>query len=291
MRVGFLTQYSEERVKFASEARFDCLEVIVAPGTSLDITDLSKGKLEDVMGIFDKYGVKISAVQTAWDYKNSRALNHLDPDDDKRRECKDYFSRVIKRCKEFGTDVVTTNAWADKSKSVKDNIPIYKKVFGEIAEMAEDGGVRIAIENCPHAGGYPLHIGNIAMSPAVWELMFDAVESKAIGLEYDPSHLVWLGVDYIKGIYDFGERIYHIHAKDTEILESELSRQGIYGEGWWRYRIPGWGRVDWRKFIAALHDVGYRGAMAIEHEDPVFGGERTDEGLKLGLKHLRQFMV
>ena len=86
-------------------------------------------------------------------------------------------------------------------------------------------------------------------------------------------------------------RVYAVHAKDTEILEEQLGYKGIFGQGWWRYRIPGWGMIDWKLIFCALNDVGYNDSIVIEHEDPVFGEERTDEGLKLGLKFLRNFMV
>ncbi len=170
-------------------------------------------------------------------------------------------------------------------------IRYFKEVFTEYARVAEDNGVRIAMENCPHISSYPISIGNIGYSPAVWELLFEAVPSESIGLEYDPSHLVWLGIDYLRGIYDFKERIYAVHAKDTEIVKSDLYKEGILGTNWWRYRLPGLGEINWQKFIGALYDIGYKGDIAIEHEDPVFSGDRMEEGLRLSLKHLKLFVL
>jgi sugar phosphate isomerase/epimerase len=121
---------------------------------------------------------------------------------------------------------------------------------------------------------------NIAYSPEIWKAMFEAVPADNLGLELDPAHMVWQGIDYIKAIYDFGHKIFHTHAKDMEIRRDVLARCGIYGilfdkvddfgHGWWRGRAPGWGEVNWHRFITALLDVGYTGNIDIEHEDPVF---------------------
>ena len=113
-----------------------------------------------------------------------------------------------------------------------------------------------------------------------WDEMFRIIPAENFGLEIDPAHMVWQGIDYIKAVYDFAPRIFHAHAKDTEIRPEILARCGIYGllfdkreefgHGWWRGRAPGWGSVDWKRFITALLDIGYKGNLDIEHEDDVF---------------------
>jgi sugar phosphate isomerase/epimerase len=169
----------------------------------------------------------------------------------------------------------------------------------------------IAMENCPHSSLYPRKIGNIGFSPEMWDALFAAVPSGAIGLELDPSHLFWLGIDIPKAIRSYRDRIFAFHAKDCEIDAEGLSKYGIFGKqigaasawdtGWWRYRLPGLGQIDWKNVFGALYDIDYRGPMIIEHEDPVFGGDRseaglklgpkTEAGLKLGLKYLRRFIA
>ena len=134
--------------------------------------------------------------------------------------------------------------------------------------------------------GHPFKGINIAFTPKVWSLMFEAVNSPNLGLEFDPSHLYWLGTDYIQAIKDFKDKIFHVHAKDTEIFYDKLSEETIYGTGWWRYRLPGLGEIDWQKFIATLYDIDYKGDIAIEHEDPVFSGKKRNQGLEMGYKHL-----
>lgn len=283
MKIGFLTEYSEERVEFAKKTGFECLEIPVIPGSALDIKKLTKAKIKRVRQVFAKNEIRISNLACS--------VNHLDPDENKRRKNNEYFIDVLKISKEFGTNIVTTNTWGDRKKTPKENLSLYKEVFTKYAKIAEDNGVRIAMENCPHMTSYPFFIGNIGYSPAIWELLFEAVPSRAIGLEYDPSHLVWLGIDYLRGIYDFKERIFAVHAKDTEIIKDNLYKEGILGTNWWRYRLPGLGEINWQKFIGVLYDIGYKGDIIIEHEDPVFEGNKTDKGLRLGLKHLKLFVL
>ncbi len=159
------------------------------------------------------------------------------------------------------------------------------------------------IENCPMENwqrfGLP---GNFAYSPELWDALFNEVPSTHFGLNFDPSHLYWLGIDYLQAAKDFCERIFHAHAKDTEILSEGRYRYGIlsrqltqnfWESGWWRYRMPGAGSVDWKAFVSTLKEVGYDFVLSIEHEDPVWEGteEKVKEGLKLGFQHLSQFVT
>jgi sugar phosphate isomerase/epimerase len=297
MQIGFITSYSEERVAFAAAAGFDCLEVSADPGSSLDLDRLSDRDLEQTLAVFRRHRVAVGTVFCS--------VNHLDGDPAKRAESNRYFEKALRACRKLGTRIVGTNAWGDHVAGPERSLETYRTVFARYAAVAEEEGVRIAIENCPHLHGYHVAIGNIGYGPELWEAMFRAVPSEAVGLEFDPSHLVFLGIDHLRAIRQFGGRIYSFHAKDTEIDRERLGRYGWLGRqldrgeerewyggpGWWRYRMPGWGEVDWRLVIRALSDAGYGGPLIIEHEDPVFSGTRHDEGLRLGLKHLRQFVV
>jgi len=283
MRIGFMTEYSEERVKFARKAGFECIEIVAAPGSALDIRKMAKTEIGKIKDILTKNRVKVSSLTCS--------LNHLDPDDGRRKKNNGYFIDVLKIAKEFGANIVTTNVWGDRTKPPKENLPLYKEVFSEYAKIAEESKVRIAIENCPLTNSYPFFIGNIGYSPVMWELLFEAVPSPTIGLQYDPSHLIWLGIDYLRGLYDFKERIYSVHAKDTEIIKDNLYKEGILSTNWWRYRLPGLGQINWQKFMATLYDIGYKGDIIIEQKDPVFCRDRMDEGLKLALKYLKLFVL
>jgi sugar phosphate isomerase/epimerase len=283
MKIGFLTDYSEEIVRWASEVGFGSLELAAGPGSPLDAEKLTSRDIDDVRRVCDRNKIEISAL--------GFYANHLDPDEKVRKRINDYFMKLIDVAAEMDVRVICTFAGRVPELSIEENIPIFKEVFAPYMEKAERRNVKIAIENCPMMGGHPFRGINIAFTPEAWEMMFEAVDSSYLGLEYDPSHLLWLQADYIQAIRDFGDRIFHIHAKDTEIFYHKLGKATIYGSGWWRYRIPGWGEVDWQAVISALLDVGYSNNLDIEHEDPVFHGPRFKEGLLLGLKHLSQFII
>jgi sugar phosphate isomerase/epimerase len=171
-----------------------------------------------------------------------------------------------------------------------ENIAIFRDLFTPLAAHAESRGVRFAFENWPRNGTM------LSTTPELWDAMFNAVPSPALGLCYDPSHFYWQGIEYIQPIYDFGDRIVHAHAKDTEILEGARNRYGIYGRQmsstyeaeWWRYRLPGYGGVNWHRYLDALVQVGYDAVLSVEHEDPVWSDtpELALRGLRLAQAYL-----
>lgn len=292
MQIGFLIpDYEPAMVDFAGKAGFDCLELFTVPGGTFDLNTAAEDDLKRIRDHFAAANVRIGTFACS--------VNHFDPKG--HEENQRYFIKAIRTCRSMGTDILCTNAWGDPGKTPAENVALYKEVFSEYARIAEDEGVKIAMENCPHSNGYPIRIGNIAHSPEMWEVLFSEVPSGAIGLEFDPSHLFWQQIDIEKAIRGFGDRIYSFHAKDTEIVHEQMARCGIYGNmfgktsiwdyGVWRYRIPGWGDINWKGLFRALNDVAYKGPIIIEHEDPVFMGERQEEGLSLGLRFLRGFAL
>ncbi|NJN83256.1 MAG: TIM barrel protein [Caldilineaceae bacterium] len=198
---------------------------------------------------------------------------------------------AIDRAASDGVRVITHLIGRDTSLNGDDNIAIYREVYTPIGAHAEAKGVRLAFENWPRNGTM------LAITPELWDAMFNAVPSPAIGLCYDPSHFYWLGIDYIQPIWDFADRIYHAHAKDTEILVKGRDQFGIYGRQlaatepaqWWRYRLPGYGHVDWFRYLDTLYQVGYDGVLSVEHEDPVW--DATPELAVRGLQLARQFLL
>lgn len=283
MKIGFLTDYSEEILEFACQAGFKSLQLRARPDERLDAYRMLAGGVEEIKSTIGKYDIEISSLISA--------PNHLDPDSIKRKKNNDYFLKLIDVCSLLNVKVLGTFAGRDPEKSIEDNIPLFKEVFTIYVEHAKEKEVKIAIENCPMMCGFPFRGVNIGYTPKAWDLMFNAVDSPYLGLEFDPSHLYWLRIDYVQAIYDYREKIYHVHAKDTEILHNKLTKQGIYGKDWWRYRIPGMGSINWQGVITALLDVGYQGSIDIEHEDPILKDERYKEGLLIGLKHLSQFIL
>lgn len=264
MNLGFVTPYIKKAVEFAGKTGFDCLEVFTEYDTELNLDNMTPDRIKEIRDVFAENGVKVGTICCS--------VNHLDGDLARRKQNNAYFIKSLKLSRAFGVEVVTSNAWGDKSKTPEENVPVFKEVFTEYAKVAEGEGVRIGLENCPHSVGYPMPIGNITFSPEMWAALFDAVPSGAVGLEFDPSHLFWQGIDYIKAIRDFGDRIYAFHAKDTEIVQDMKGRCGILGKqfgkksewdaGWWRYRIPGWGMVDWLNVFRALYDVKFTARLS-----------------------------
>lgn len=280
MKLGYLTDFSEEEVKFASEVGFDSLEINCNSKEANFWKVISENAgAESIKEKMDENDLAISAL--------GFYFNQIQPEDWQ----KERFLKLLEIAPKLDVKVICTFAGRDSEKSIEDNIPLFKKVFIPLVEKAEDKGLKIAIENCPMMCGHPFRGENIAFSPKAWDLMFEAIQSENLGLEFDPSHLYWLGIDHIQAAKDYKDKIYHVHAKDTEILEEKLTEETIYGTEWWRYRLPGLGEIDWQRFISNLYDIGYKGDIAIEHEDPVFEGERRKEGLKLGHKHLSLWIL
>lgn len=272
MEFGFVTGWNETNFQLAHEIGFDGVEIGVSgpldPNTATD-DDVKKAR-EHLAEI----GTKALTLFFAGDYAT--------PDPAAQEQVWKNFKRTMEMALIMGTDTVTTLAWVPRGVSIDEQLEFYKKSFGQFALWAEEIGVKVGIENWP--GG----MGNIAFSPANWTRMWEAVPSPVVGLEFDPSHLVWQGVDYIAALRENASRIHAFHAKDTEIFEAKLKKQGNLLPGWWRYRIPGWGVINWREIFMALNDIGYNGRIIVEHEDPVFSGARWAEGLRFGLCELKK---
>jgi len=259
MRIGYCCGYSEETVKYAAKVGFTTLEI----GYHANESDWPK-----MRQVFDANGM---LPMTVFHYDDYAKGEHV------AKDC----IKAMDQCKAMGAPVLAVNAFVPHPASVKDKLAFYKKTFGLFAKEAAARGLRVAIENCPHG----LH--NIGYSPVMWDAMFNEVDPSIIGLEFDPSHLVWLGVDYVAALKKYAKYTYAFHAKDTEVFEDVLAVQSIEGHGWWRYRIPGWGEVEWEKLFTILWENDYKGDITIEHEDPVFEGPRMKEGLERGLTFLQ----
>lgn len=308
MELGFLTAPLpnlglDELVKWSSETGFDTLELAAWPIDSsrdyqarqIDAAKFDKDEAKRVNDIFDKYNMKISAMA----YYD----NNLDPDQQKREHNLSHLRKVIDAASLLDVELVGTFVGARPDKTPTENMKEIGVVFRELVKYAEDKGVKLMIENCPMENWIQFGLpGNYAYSPELWSALFNEVQSDSFGLNMDPSHLYWLGIDYIQATKDFASKIFHAHAKDTEILEEGVNQYGLFGRqinpipwksGWWQYRMPGWGEIDWQKFISTLQEYGYDKVLSIEHEDPLWEGseDKVKNGLKLGLKHLSQYII
>ena len=189
----------------------------------------------------------------------------------------------------FGAKTVATFAGALEGQPVDAAIPRFKEVFSELARRAEDNGVKIAIENCPMDGDWRHATCNIGFNPDAWEMMFDAVPSEALGLEWEPAHQLIQLIDPIAELRVWAKKIVHMHGKDTSVDWDAVKRRGIYAmRNFAPERTPGFGDTDWRDIFSILHQNGYAGDVCIEgYHDPVYGGEWEMTSQLHALKYLK----
>lgn len=307
MKLGFLTACLkavrlEDLVPWAAAQGFEMLELSAWPVKSkrdyqarhIDVEKLTQEDARRIKELFAQNGMGISSLAF---YENN-----LHPNRTKRRGYHQHLRKVIDAASMLGVDFVGTFVGA---RPVRPDIVIKEAgtFMRETVKYAEDRGVRIMFENCPMENWVKFGLpGNYAYSPELWDALFNEVPSESFGINLDPSHLLWLGIDYNQVVRDYAARIFHVHAKDTEILKTGRYRYGILSDqldanpwksGWWRYRLPGLGEIDWRSFLDTLREVGYDFVVSIEHEDPEYEGsvDRVKLGLQKGVKHLRQCLA
>lgn len=193
-----------------------------------------------------------------------------------------FYRNLIALAKALDVRVIASMSGFDGSLDWQGNLELFAKRFSPTCTLAQDNGIHISLENWMSLGGPPPQKpGNFGGGPAIWDALFEAVPSPALGLEFDPSHLHWQGIDHIRALREYAPKVFHVHAKDTEMLPEERYRWGAYASPF-RFRIPGYGEIDWTRFVATLDEIGYTGGGAIEHEDPIYSGDRFDEGLRRG---------
>jgi sugar phosphate isomerase/epimerase len=296
---AILADYSLEAViDFAAAEQFKCVEIMCWPQgkaerryagvTHIDVDGLTPNRIEQVKSYVAAKNVYISAL--------GYYSNPMDPDIEKAGLFVEHLQKVIKAAGKLGLKNINTFVGRDPSKSLKDNFVQFRKVWPDLVRLAEDEGVKIGIENCPMLFTNDEWPGgkNMAISPAVWEQMFDIIPSAAFGLNYDPSHLLWQHMDYVQPIYDFKDRLHHIHLKDAKLYKNKLDRVGILAAPleYHSPKLPGLGDINWRHFFTALTDVRYRGPVCIEVEDKAFEGSAADvlAGIRMSRNYLRQFI-
>jgi len=301
MRLGMLTACLpswplEKIAAWAATAGYESLEVAVWPSVGgrefeashLPVASFGGADAEATRVLLDRYDLEISAL--------AYYENNLHPDAVRRDEIARHLRSAVDAASLLGVPYVGTFIGRDPSRSVPENMREAERVFPPLVEYAGERGVKLIIENCVmegwHPDGYP---GNIAYSPELWEWMF----SLDLYLNWDPSHLMWIGIDPVQTIAPYADRIVHAQAKDIQLDAGARNRYGVFGTsdkrgdpwrtGWWRYRIPGRGDVDWTHVVDRLYESGFTGTLSVEHEDPLWGGtpERVTEGLRIAYRTLR----
>ena len=304
IKLGFLSAIVpdltfEQVICFAAENGFACVEVCCWPVgkaerryagvTHINAANLTNKEVDKIHRILEKKSVTISGL--------GYYPNPLEADQTKSRHCIDHLKKVIDAAKTLGLENVNTFVGRDHRTGVEENFKRFRKVWPPIVKYAEKRGVKIGIENCPMLFTNDEWPGgkNLAASPAIWRRMFAEIPSPNFGLNYDPSHLVWQFMDYVQPIYEFKDRIFHVHIKDAKVRYDLLSDVGILATPlqFHQPKLPGLGDVNWGKFFSALTDIGYNGCVCIEVEDRAYEGSLATRKRSLiqSREYVRQFIA
>lgn len=298
MKLGFVTAILpdlefEEVLAFAAEEGFDCVEVMCWPmgggeerryagTTHIDVEGMSDDDARRVHETTQRYGVEISGL--------GYYPNPLVPDAEERRVYAAHLEKVISASAKLGVNVTNTFVGRDPARPIEEQWDLFEEVWRPIVRHAEAEGVRIGIENCPMLFSLDEWPGgkNLAISPATWREMFERIPSRNFGLNFDPSHLVWQGIDIERAMRDFADRFVHVHAKDERVVADLLYERGNLGLGWHVPKIPGLGDVDWDLYFRTLAEIGWDGPVVIEVEDRAF--EDSLEGRKEALRSSKRYL-
>ena len=303
MKLGLVTSILDqsdfkEMIDIVAENGLDCVEVACWPAgkaerryagvSHIDTESLTQEKADELNAYASSKGVEISAL--------AYYPNPLDEDPEKRRLAIDHLYSVIDAAALLEVNMVTTFIGRMPSKTVSENLAEVAKVWTPIVKHAEEKNVKIAIENCPMLftedewpGGQ-----NLMTTPALFRKVFELLDSDHIGLNFDPSHFVWQQMDYIKPLYEFKDKLFHVHYKDIKVYPEKLADVGIMATPlqYMSPKLPGLGDVDWGKYVSALTDIGYAGYTCIEVEDKAF--EKDYAAVKTSVRqsahYLRNFV-
>ncbi|MEX2174063.1 MAG: sugar phosphate isomerase/epimerase [Pirellulaceae bacterium] len=299
MQLGFVSAILPELslaevAATAADIGFDCVELMCWPlskaerryagVTHVDATDLTSAKADDVRRVMQDAKVEISALGY---YPNPLAPNQQESD-----LAVAHLRRVIQAAALLKLDTVNTFIGRDWTRSVDDNWPRMLEIWKPLVKFAEASGVRIGIEHCPMLFSRDEWPGgkNIAVSPQLWRRLFADIVSPSLGLNYDPSHMIWQQMDYLRPLREFKDRLFHVHAKDVRIDRERLDDVGIlaHPHEYHTPKLPGLGDVNWGQFFSVLTDVGYRGPVCVEVEDRAY--EHSLEARKASLRQSHTFL-
>ena len=274
----------EEMIDIASQMGLECVEVACWPNAKAE-----RRYAEKIISYCREKKVEISSLAF---YPNT-----MDGNLEKRKANIEHLYKVIDASSLLGVNMVTTFIGRDQSKNIEENLELVKEIWPPVIRYAESKKVKIAIENCPMLFDSSQWPGgqNLMTTPVIWKKVFEILDSEYIGINYDPSHFVWQMMDYIEPIYEFKDKIFHVHYKDIKLYPEKLKKCGTmaYPLEYMNPKLPGLGDVDWGKYVSALTDIGYDGYTCIEVEDRSFEGskEKILDSIRISQKYLRQFVI
>jgi len=190
----------------------------------------------------------------------------------------------------FGCDIVAGFTGRVPGRSIPDNMSRFRKVHGPLAKRAADRGVRIAFENCTRTDSWHTGRRNIAISPPAWDLIFDAIPTDNVGLEWEPAHQMANLIDPMPQLRKYVKKIFHVHGKDATVLWDVVREHGVNGPVPFAFpRTPGFGDSNWTDIISELRRGGFTGSIDIEGwHDPVYREKLEMTGQVRGLDYLRE---
>lgn len=306
MKLGFITAILEQdsfeqMVDTAAQLGFACVEAACWPAGKAErrYAGVSHIDAERVLadGAYAAHIASYSAQKGVAISSLAFYPNTLDGDPARRAANIAHLKNVIRASAKLGVKMVSTFIGRDQTLPVEENLELVKQVWPDILHLAEELDVRIAIENCPMLFGREQWPGgqNLMCTPQLWQTVFALLPSDHLGLNYDPSHFVWQQMDYLAPLYEFKEKVFHVHFKDIKLYPDRLARVGVmaYPLAYMQPKIPGLGDVNWSRFVSALTDIGYDGSACIEIEDRAFEGsrEKVCDALALSKRYLEQFVI
>ena len=176
----------------------------------------------------------------------------------------------------------------------RENFSYLLEGYGALIPTLEKVNARVVVEGWPGPGC-------LCCTPETCRALFRELPGATMGFNYDPSHLIRMGIDPLRFLREFADRVYHVHAKDTAVADAdvlyEFGREQSatfadaprWGEPTWRYTIPGHGVTNWPETFRVLAAAGYQGGVSVELEDMNFNG--TEDGEKRGLILSREFLT
>ena len=276
MKVGMLTapfgkENFETVLDFAEDAGIPCLEVIAQPGSNhIDPAKLNAAKAAKIRESLGERGLEITSLgYYTVDITKPKLVSKVQA----------HAKKTIDAAALLGVNTVCMLAgFPAEGLSKIDTIrKVLPKAFKPILAHARKKKVNIALENWFETCLQGLN---------TFEALFEAIPDANFGLNYDPSHFYHQECDHLLPVSMFKDRIFHTHAKDTLVDKAKRAHVGVYGPGWWRYVIPGFGNINWGEYVSHLRANGYDGVLSIEHEDAT---QTREEGFMRGAWFLEQF--
>ncbi|MDU0358906.1 sugar phosphate isomerase/epimerase [Rhizobium sp. 25PS6] len=281
MKIGFYTSTFNDRpleevVDFAASVGFDAIEIDVG------------GHIKTP----DRVGAAVALARSRGLFVSSITYfgNQLDADRAKRTALRERTAEFASAIGQAGVPIFVIFPGRDDTASDEANYDDFADFANGLIAETQSYGLTFAIENWP--GPKDNFIGT---TPRGWQELFQRIGDPRFGLEFDPSHLIRIGVDPYQAMEAVKDRIAILHAKDTAIDPQSLQAVGYHGKGWWQYKLPGLGLIDWPRFLRQASEAGFDGTLSIEHEDAAYGwpgkdlGARED-GERLGLDYLRNVL-